>query len=105
MRRAKRSDPEARKQQILNSAIILSKRIGYNRITRDSIAARIRIASSLVAAYFPLMNDLREALVQYAIETESLEIIAQAIVFDDPQAHSISPRLKRKVMAYISQKI
>jgi AcrR family transcriptional regulator len=96
--------PQARKELILDEAIQLSIRIGYNSITRDLVAERMGIASGLVGKYYPRMHNLRVAIMEAAINREILEILAQGLTVNDPLALTIPACLKDKVHQYLINK-
>lgn len=102
MTRAKRTPPEVRKQHILKEAIKLSIKIGYNKITRDGIAEHTKVTSSLIARYYPTMDDVRRAVIEEAIKNEIVEILAQGLALKDPLTLKINKRLKRKVLSRLS---
>ena len=99
-----RMEPNDRRNQILDAAIVLSINIGYKCITRDAVAEVAGISSSLIANYFPRMVDLKKAVMEAAIEERKLEIIAQGLSISDPLALEISEELKKKVLKYLSLK-
>lgn len=101
-KRAPRTQPEIRKQAILNSAIMLSKRIGYKSITRDKVAKNIGVSSSLIAAYFPRMKLLKSTIIKTAIEREIVEIIAQVLTTNDSNFR-IPTKLRKKAIRYLDQ--
>lgn len=102
MSRAKRTSPEIRREQILEAAIKLSIKFGYTKITRDKIAEATKTASSLIAKYYPRMQDVKNAVMEAAIKREVVEIIAQGLTLNDPRALKINKSIKRKVMSYIA---
>lgn len=102
-KRASRISPSKRKTQILKAAVSLSKSLGYKSITRDAVAKKAGIASSLIAFYFPKMTDLKNAVLETAIEKSILEIIAQALSVNDETALKLSSTVKNKVASYLSK--
>lgn len=104
MTRAVRTNPKTRKKIILLAAIQLSKRIGYKSITRDAVAKEASVSSPLVGKYFPKMKDVEIAVIKSAIEQEIIEILAQGLAINDPQVLKISSKLKKKVIAYLTNK-
>jgi AcrR family transcriptional regulator len=102
MTRATRTNPDVRKELILDAAVQLSTRIGYNRITRDAVAELAHVSSSLLHAYFPRMESVRRAVMEVAIKREIVEIIAQGLALNDARARKINKTLRQKVMTYIS---
>ena len=104
MKRAKRTPPDERRENILNAAIKLSIEIGYNKITRDKIAKLTNVTSSLIAYYYPRMSHVRNAVMNAAIEREIVEILAQGNKLNPPRALKIDRMAKQKVMSYLSNR-
>lgn len=102
MARAPRTAPAVRKQIILEAAIKLSIKQGYNAITRDEIAKEANISSPLVSTYFPHMQDVENAVIKAAIEREIIAILAQLLILKDRRIKSLKADTKRKVTQYIS---
>jgi len=102
MRHNTRITASSRRESILDAAIALSKEIGYKCITRDAVAERAEIASSLIAVYFPRMIDLKSAVLVEAIKRGTLEVIAQGLAIHDPTALKIPPDLRAKVVSYLT---
>ena len=93
-----RTDPELRKDQILNVAVELAKTGGYHKISRDSIAEKAGVSQGLVSKSFNTMKQLRRAVMRAAIHREIPEIVAQGIANQDDQAKKAPPELKRKAI-------
>lgn len=70
---------EARRNQILAAALQLAESDHYRAITRDQIANRAKTATGTINRVFGTMAKLRHAIVERAIEEESLTVIGQAI--------------------------
>lgn len=102
MTRAHRTAPAVRKQLILEAAIKLSVKQGYNTLTRDRIAEEAEISSPLVSNYFPTMRDMTNAVIRAAIDRQIMAILAQLIILKDRRIKSLSEDTKRKVTQYIS---
>lgn len=102
--RAERTEPQLRREQILDAAITLSLKIGYRSITRDAVAGEAGISSSLIAHYFPVMEDLKTKVMEYAIEDERLAILAQGLAINDPLTLAIPDELKNRVIQFLSEK-
>lgn len=96
----RRVDPEVRRQEILEAALLLAKRKGYTLITRGEVATEADVSTGLVTNYFNTMNQLKEAVMRLAIEREVLPIIAQGLSLKDKHALQISQSLKKRVLAY-----
>lgn len=91
---------EARERiaQILKAALELAKRRGYNCITRDEIAERAGVPSSLIAYHCGTMDNLRRDLMREAIRTECLPVIAQGLAVRDRHALKAPEDLRRRAL-------
>jgi len=89
-----RLEPDTRKQLILESAVFLAQHCGYKTVRRDEISALAGCASSLVAHYFTSVKELQRVIMQYAVDNEDLNIIAQGLVANDPIALNAPQELK-----------
>jgi AcrR family transcriptional regulator len=75
--RAKRTEPEKRKQQILSVAIRLAIKIGYANLSRDIVAKSCKVSPALVSRYFPTVELLKRAVIREALRTNNMPIAAQ----------------------------
>lgn len=98
----RRETPTIRREEILNAAIELAVKIGYQNITRDGVALAANISSGLVTIYFSPIQELKNAVMKSAIEKEILSIIAQGMSLGDTQAQAITPELKQRVLEFLS---
>lgn len=96
-----RLKPEERKEQILEAAIKLAKREGYNNIRRDDVAAAANVSMGLVNAYFKTIKQLKRAVMRAAIHREILEIIAQGMLAKDNLVAKISDDLKQRAANHL----
>jgi AcrR family transcriptional regulator len=103
MSRAKRTRPAVRREQLIDAAIKISKEIGYNKLTRDKVMKEVGITVSLLSYYFPRMSDLKNAVMDAAVERGIVEVIAQGITLNDPRALTINPQTKLQVIAFMMQ--
>lgn len=95
-----RTNPELRKDHILMRAVDLAKRLGYLRLTRETVAEAAGVSASLVSQYFT-MPELREAVVETAVMKEIPEIIAQGLVNQNIVAMAAPVELRRKAAKII----
>lgn len=94
-----RMQPDARKAMILQAAIEAAKSHGYQNVTRDDIANRAGVSMGLVTKYYGTMNQLRRAIMRAAVVEEIGPVIAQGLVFNDPQAQKAPEHVKRKALS------
>ena len=91
-----RTNPELRKEHILDTAVAVARSFGYNKITRDQVAEAAGVSPGLISRYFPAMAQLRKAVMRQAVRHEIPEIIAQGLAADDDRAKSAPSELKSK---------
>lgn len=99
MGNSKRMKPDDRKDEILKAALIVSEINGYDKITRAQVAEQAGgCAESLVSNYFGTMISLRRKLMNEAIATENLKIIAQGVIAKDTHALEAPLELRQRAM-------
>jgi AcrR family transcriptional regulator len=93
-----------RQNEVLDAAVRLSMGLGYRQITRDGVAIEAGCGSGTVNACYRDMNDLRRAVVERAIQTENLIVIAQYLADPDPdpKVNRIPIPLKRATLAFLA---
>lgn len=69
-----RKHPKDRKDEIFEIAVELSEQVGVSRITRAEIALRANVSKGLISHYFNTMQDLKEAIIKKAFETNNAKI-------------------------------
>lgn len=102
MPRAQRLKPTVRKEIIIEAAIELSKEFGFQQITRDQVAKKIRLTDSAIGYYFS-RKELQNKILEAAIERGIVEILAQAFALNDPRIKNLNAETKAKVMEYINK--
>ena len=90
---------EATKNKILKVATKLAIKHGLNAINDREVTKKMKVDRSLVFYYFAGRIALRDEVIRRAIEEEVLEIIAQVVILNLPQAATINKKLKRKAFA------
>lgn len=86
------------KAGILKAVAPAAVRVGYKLITRERAAEAAGVSPSAITYHFGGMNNFRVALVRYAISTENLRIIAQAIAAQDKTASEAAPELRQRAL-------
>lgn len=94
----KRLHPDERKEQILKAALKVAKSKGYNKLTREQVAAEAGISVNLINAYFGTMPKFRRHIMRAAIREEVLQVVAQGLVNKDSHAMKANPELKQKAI-------
>lgn len=92
-------EARARIAQILKAALELcGDGAHYVRITRDEIAKKAGIPSSLVAYHCGTMADLRRDIMREAVRVENLPVIAQGLAARDRQALKAPEEVQRRAL-------
>lgn len=97
-----RLDPNDRRNEILKSAMTQAKVVGYQNITRDSVADGASCSTGLVTRYFNTMGQLKRAVMRAAVHDGDAIIVAQGLAANDPQAKKASDALRQKAAKIIS---
>lgn len=95
-------DSRTRVAQILAAALDLAPRVGYTKLTRDEVAARAGIPSSLICYHMGTMVEFRRALMREAIRVECLAVIAQGLVFRHPLALKAPIELRNRAIEFLA---
>lgn len=94
--------PEVRKQEVLQAAVEVSEKYGFDGITRERVAAQAGVAVGTVNLHYGTMKQLRRAVARYAVHHELLNILAPLSVRQDYR-HLITGPLRAKVAEFIAQ--
>lgn len=97
-----RMHPTQRKEQILQTAIKLSIERGYKQLTRKAIAKHLNCVSGLITHYYPHISDLRQEVLNVAIQQEIIPILAQNLVIWGEETSNLPQDLKQKVANYLT---
>jgi len=87
--------------QILDAALDLAPRVGYNRLTRDVIATRAGISPALVTHHMGTMAELRRCIMREAVHREHLPVIAQGLACQDRHAMKAPDALRRRALEHL----
>jgi AcrR family transcriptional regulator len=94
----KKMKPEARKAQVVATALALAEKSHYLQVTRVQVAEALDITPQSVRHYFSTMPQMRGDMVRTAIKTSNLVVIAQAVTAKDPRALKVSKEVIREAM-------
>lgn len=92
------------KLKILDGALLVAERVGYQKVTRADIEAEIGIPQSNIQYYFREMWRLRYELVRHAIFRENLIVLAQALGALDNTALTASGALVDNALKLIRER-
>jgi AcrR family transcriptional regulator len=95
-----RVNPEDRKKHIVAKALQLAQVYGFYQITQQQVAKYVGVSGALVTRDFT-MPKLREAVLLRAIETETLEVIAQGMAKHHKVMRGVDPDLAARTCAYL----
>ena len=77
--------PAARRERLLEAALVLAGRHGYENVTRNMIAAESGCSGALISWHWTA-NELQAAILTRAIEVEQLDVLAQGLALRHPIA-------------------
>lgn len=73
-----------RRQQILKIALDIAEKTHYRDLTRDGLVEPCNTAAGNINRIMGDMNNLRELVIEYAIQTCRVKVVAQAIIDNHP---------------------
>jgi AcrR family transcriptional regulator len=91
-----RMAPLDRKQLIMDAAIQLARRQGYQNVKRADIADIAGVSNALVSKYFATMPQLKRAIMRHAVTIEDHVVVMQGLACGDPQARKASQECKAR---------
>lgn len=99
-----RMAPDERKAQLLDVAIQVAEKVGYNKLNRLMIVRALdgEVTDGLVNRYFGQRHSLRQAVLYAGIERGNLTILAQGLALGDSYARK-APAALRKAAAHVVQ--
>ena len=83
-----------RRASVLTAALVEAACAGYDKFTREAVAARAGVSDSSVNHEFGTMDALREAVMAEAVEQGHLVIIAQGLANAHPLARAAPEHLR-----------
>ena len=96
-----RSDPKQRKAQIMEAALTLARRNGFESVRMEGIANEAGCVNGLVVHYWGTMSQLRRAIMREAVRIEDLQLVAQGLAVGHPAARKAPQALKEQAAAYL----
>lgn len=92
-----------RRAMIINTALQIVRRDGWDALTRDAVSREGRIAMGTINFAFGTMDNLRNEVIQHAIDNPSepamLGVIAKGLVSGNQIAKSAPEGVKRDALA------
>lgn len=91
------------KAGILATAMTLAGRDGFQAVTRDKVAAAAGISGGAVNYHWGTIGKLQRAMVQEAIDTRNVKILAGALAAGHALAKSAPDDLKKLAARFLCQ--
>ena len=87
------------KSVVLNAAVDVAERDGFNNINRDAVALKAGVSTGSVSQAYGTMCKLKRAVMRHAIQHELLDIIAVGLSMKDKTAIKIEDiELKKRAL-------
>jgi hypothetical protein len=86
------------KSAVLNHALKMAHDVGYQNVTRESLATASGVSAGLISKYFGTMVGLRRAIMSAAVAHGLLVIIAQGLACGDAKAKAASRETKQQAV-------
>lgn len=101
MKRTRR-DPSMQRTRLLIAAVDTAEDIGYLTMSCSDIADRAGETRTLVHHYLGTMDEIRDAVIRYAITDMRCQILAQAILARHPAVSGLSADSKFRIFEEVS---
>lgn len=92
----KKITPQQRRKQLLAIALHQAEQVGFQNVTRLSIATEGGVAVGTVSKVFGTMPNMKRDIMRAAIHVENLTVLLQGIVANDPHALKAPEELQQK---------
>ena len=86
--------PAARRERLLEAALTLAARHGYENVTRNMIAAESGCSGALVSWHWTA-SELHTAILTRAVDVAQLDVLAQGLALRHPVALAAPEALRR----------
>lgn len=97
----RRMNHDERFDQLLSAAIRVARKVGYQTMTRGAVATEAGCSAPLLNVYFDGVEAIRSAVVDHAIKSSDLRIIAQLLAVGDARAKRVSKKVRDSARAII----
>ncbi len=92
MPRLKKQD---REDQILQAALDVAEQVGYQRTTREAVAARVGVSPGLISLRFGTVKNFERAIMGAAVAHARTKVIAQGLANNHPRALAAPEALRQ----------
>lgn len=96
------NDTAARQAELVAAALDMALAMGYQRVTRDAVAALCNVSAGTVSRYFGSAGNMRSTIMREAVIRELVPIVAQGLAANDPQACGAPQALKSQALEYLA---
>lgn len=90
-------------ERILVVAVRLARNGGLTTVTRAQIAEQADCSEANISYHYGCMEQMRHAIVEYALQHEVIEVLSQARAIRHPSLGRMSPALKERVANHITR--
>ena len=97
-----RMKPNDRKAELLQAALRLSVKKGWQNVTHRDVAEAANCSTGLVMYYFRTMPKLHRAVMSEALRAGNVPVLAQGLAAKDPKARKASGELREQVLQHLA---
>lgn len=97
-----RLSPTDRKTKLLEAALAVAQRDGYDRMTRDAIAVKAGTSPALVSHSLGTMPQLRRTVMRAAVKQGVVAVIAQGLAVKDKHATGAPEALRKQAVELLA---
>lgn len=98
----RRADPELRKKQLLDVAVMLAQSNGCKNLTHHMVSVEANVSKSLVLKYFPTILDLRDSVMEEAVTRPVEVILLEGILDCNPIALRAPEKTKKQAKKHLT---
>ena len=95
---------EEKKLDLIDKGLAYAAENNYLDFTKREIARHYGMSEGTINYYFYSIEDLREAIIDRAVETENLIVLAQAMAYKHPKTRTLSEDLMRRIFSDAQQR-
>jgi AcrR family transcriptional regulator len=95
--------PALRRESIIDAALRVADRAGWQSITRDAVATEASVSPALVSHLFGTVDLLRDAVMAAAAERGVLNIVAEGLSIGHPVALRAGAEVRAAAATYVAE--
>lgn len=96
-----RLEPKERTEHLLDAALRLAERSGWQALTRDAIATEAGVSFTLVTHRLGTMDAIRRSVMRHAVVKRCVPVVAQGLALGDAHARRADDELKAACAAWV----